>query len=116
MHAYLAQHCFFLPLPHMLVGIQNATATSKKQKTPACIREIQVHKLWTKVYSKKGLTTMKNQPRDQPEGHGSRVRKVFFINTKPDMSLLSQMEKVLFFETLSHSGMHFIYTCEVIHQ
>ena len=32
---------------------------AKKQKTPVCIREIQVHKLWTKVYSQKGLTTMK---------------------------------------------------------
>ena len=30
----------------------------KKQKTLACIREIQVHKLWTKVYSQKGLTAM----------------------------------------------------------
>ena len=30
----------------------------KKQKTPARIREIQVHKLWTKVYSQQGLTTM----------------------------------------------------------
>ena len=36
-------------------GIQNAAATSKKQKTPACIRGIQVHKLWTKVYPQKGL-------------------------------------------------------------
>ena len=43
----------------MLVGIQNAVAASeKKQKTPACIREIQVYKLWTKVYSQKGLTAM----------------------------------------------------------
>ena len=33
---------------------------AKKQKTPACLREIQVHKLWTKVYSKKGLTAMQN--------------------------------------------------------
>ena len=34
----------------------------KKQKTLACIREIQVHKLWTKVYSQKGLTaTSDNQ-------------------------------------------------------
>ena len=32
---------------------------AKKQKTPACIREIQVHKLWTKVYSQKGLTVIK---------------------------------------------------------
>ena len=31
---------------------------AKKQKTPACIREIQVHKLWTKVYSQQGLTAM----------------------------------------------------------
>ena len=31
---------------------------AKKQKTPACIREIQVHKLLTKVYSQKGLTAM----------------------------------------------------------
>ena len=30
----------------------------KKQKTLACIREIQVHKLWTKVYCQKGLTAM----------------------------------------------------------
>ena len=30
----------------------------KKKKTPAYIREIQVHKLWTKVYSQKGLTAM----------------------------------------------------------
>ena len=29
---------------------------AKRQKTPACIRQIQVHKLWTKVYSQKGLT------------------------------------------------------------
>jgi len=35
-HVYFAQHCFFLPLPHMLVGIQNAAATSiKKHKTLA---------------------------------------------------------------------------------
>ena len=60
MHAYLAQHCFFLPPPHVPVGIQNVAATSKKQtkKTLACIREIQVHKLWTKVYSQNGLTAM----------------------------------------------------------
>ena len=31
---------------------------AKKQKTPACIREIQVHKLWTNVYSQQGLTAM----------------------------------------------------------
>ena len=31
---------------------------AKKQKTLACIREIQVHELWTKVYSQKGLTAM----------------------------------------------------------
>ena len=55
---YFAQHCFFPPLPHVLVGIQNAAATSEKQKTPASIREIQVHQLWTTVYSQKGLTAM----------------------------------------------------------
>jgi len=33
-HAYLAQHCFFLLLPHVLVGIKNATAASKKNKRP----------------------------------------------------------------------------------
>ena len=45
----------------LLVGIQNAAATNKKNKTKknlACIREIQVHKLWTIVYSQKGLTAM----------------------------------------------------------
>ena len=31
---------------------------AKKQNTLACIRETQVHKLWTKVYSQKGLTAM----------------------------------------------------------
>ena len=33
-HAYLVQHCFFLPLPHVPVGIQNVAATSKKTKDP----------------------------------------------------------------------------------
>ena len=33
---------------------------AKTRKTPACIREIQVHKLWTKVYSQQGLTAMQN--------------------------------------------------------
>ena len=48
------------------IGIQNAAATSEKQKMLACRREIQVHKHWTKdpglhkgmVYSQKGLTAM----------------------------------------------------------
>ena len=31
---------------------------AKKQKTLACLREIQVHKHWTKVYSQKGLIAM----------------------------------------------------------
>ena len=31
---------------------------AKKQRTLACIREIQVHNLWTKVYSQNGLTAM----------------------------------------------------------
>jgi len=34
-HAYLAQHCFFLPLPDMLVGIQNVAATSEKTEDPS---------------------------------------------------------------------------------
>ena len=34
-HVYFAQHCFFLPLPHVLVGIQNAAATSEKTKDPS---------------------------------------------------------------------------------
>ena len=33
-HVYLAQHCFFLPLPHVPIGIQNAAATSEKTKDP----------------------------------------------------------------------------------
>ena len=59
-HVYFAQHCFFFPPPHVPVGIQNATATSEKNKQTktACIREIQVHRLWTKVYFQKGLTAM----------------------------------------------------------
>ena len=39
------------------IGIHNA-ASSEKQKTLAPIREILVHKHWTKVYSQKGLTAM----------------------------------------------------------
>ena len=38
-HAYLAQHCFFTPLPHMLVGIQNAAATSKTKTKDLCLRK-----------------------------------------------------------------------------
>jgi len=56
-HVYSAQHCFFLPLPKMPLEFKNA-ASSKKQKTLACIRERQVHKHWTKVYSQKGSTAM----------------------------------------------------------
>ena len=33
-HVYFAQHCFFLPLPQVPVGIQNAAATSEKAKDP----------------------------------------------------------------------------------
>ena len=33
-HAYLAWHCFFLLLPHVPVGIQNAAAASEKTKDP----------------------------------------------------------------------------------
>ena len=58
LHVYFMQLCFFLPLPHVLVGIQNAAATSGKIKTSACIREIQVHKLWTKAYSQKGVNLL----------------------------------------------------------
>ena len=32
MHAYLAQHCFLLPLPRVSVGIKNAAATSERTK------------------------------------------------------------------------------------
>ena len=33
-HVYLAQHCFFLPLPHVPVRIQNAAAIGNKTKEP----------------------------------------------------------------------------------
>ena len=33
-HVYFAQHCFFLPLPHVPVGLQNAAAISEKTKDP----------------------------------------------------------------------------------
>jgi len=58
MHMYLAQHCFFIPLPLMSVEFKMLLPPAKKQKTLACIREIQVHKHWTKFYSQKGLTAM----------------------------------------------------------
>ena len=35
-----------------------AKKKEKKEKNLACIREILVHKLWTKVYPQKGLTAM----------------------------------------------------------
>ena len=47
MHVYLAQH--------VPVGIQNGLPPMKRPKAPACIKEVQVHKLWTKVYSPKGV-------------------------------------------------------------
>jgi len=34
-HAYLAQHCFFLLLPHVPTGIQNAAGASEKTKEPS---------------------------------------------------------------------------------
>jgi len=34
MHVNFTQHCFFLPLAHVPVGIQNASATSEKTKDP----------------------------------------------------------------------------------
>ena len=34
-HAYLAQHCFFLPLLHVPIRIQNATGTSVKTQDPS---------------------------------------------------------------------------------
>ena len=40
------------------LGFKMPLVPAKKQKIPACIREIQVHKLWTKVNSKQGLTAM----------------------------------------------------------
>ena len=46
-HCHMYWLEFRMPLP-----------PAKKQKTLACIREIQVHKHWTKVYSQKGLTAM----------------------------------------------------------
>ena len=46
-HCNTRQLEFKMPLP-----------PAKNEKTLACIREIQVHKLWTKVYSQKGLTAM----------------------------------------------------------
>ena len=56
---YFTQHCFFLPLPHASWNSKCHCHQQKtKQKTLVCIREIQVHKLWTKVYSQKGLTAM----------------------------------------------------------
>ena len=45
-------------IPRYTDGLLMDFAAVKKQKTPTCIREIQVHKLWTKVYSQQGLTAM----------------------------------------------------------
>ena len=57
----------------------------KKQKTPACIREIQVYKLWTKVYSQKGLTAMVIvHALGQDEGR--RGMSVFFFSQKTPLT------------------------------
>jgi len=32
MHVYFTQHYFFIPLPHVSHGIQNAAATTKKKE------------------------------------------------------------------------------------
>ena len=58
MHVYSAQHMLLPSTATHAVGIHNAAATSEKEKTLASIREIQVHKHWTKLYSQKGLTAM----------------------------------------------------------
>ena len=55
MHVYLAQHCFFLPLPNMPLAFKMLLPPAKKQKTLACVREIQDHKHWTKVDSQNGV-------------------------------------------------------------
>ena len=57
-HAYLAQHCFFLLLPHVSVGIQTAAAASEKTKDRGLHKGNTVYKLWTKVYSQKEWTAM----------------------------------------------------------
>ena len=64
----------------MPVRIQNDAATSEKEKkkkkrrkkTVACIREMQVHKLWTKVCSQKGLTAMWVCPTDTKQAATKR--------------------------------------------
>ena len=33
MHVYLAQYCFFLPLPHMLLEVKMLLPPAKNQKT-----------------------------------------------------------------------------------
>ena len=58
MHVYLTQHCFFLHCHTCQLEFKLPLPPAKKQKNLACIREIQVHKLWTKVYSQMGLTAM----------------------------------------------------------
>ena len=46
-HCHMCRLEFKMPLP-----------PAKNKRPLACIREIQVHKLWTRVYSQKGLTAM----------------------------------------------------------
>ena len=50
-----------------------------KQKT-ACIREILVHKLWTKVYSQKGLTGMLSHP--------CNLLTLLPVNLEPELTTL----------------------------
>ena len=58
-HASFAQYCFFPPLPLVPVGIQNTAGCHQlKNKRPGCIREMQVNKLGTEVYSPKELSAM----------------------------------------------------------
>ena len=66
----------------------------KKQKTPACIREIQVYKLWTKVYSQKGLTAMVIV-RALGQDEGRRGMSVFFLLHKTPHLTCAYYDKML---------------------
>ena len=74
----------------MLLELKMLLPPAKKQNTLACIREIQVHKDWNKVYSQKGLTAMiviATKADKQFKQTGVVPRWLYHTNTKSTLKI-----------------------------
>ena len=97
---HMCQLEFRMPLP-----------PAKKLRTLDCIREIQVHKLWTKVYCQKGLTAVipplclflvyffSSLFLGGGGGRGDvcQILKLFLLETITELALYSKFSKLVYF-------------------